>query len=80
MSKEVFVPAGEKPQETATLLLAAAQEQGLDASVVRTSTLSANGSGFSVPAEVVARLNYKGDDAEEKPKPKKTAKKSASKG
>lgn len=51
MSNElVEIPFGNKNAETATLLLAAAEELGLDPSVVKTSEGS-----FVVPAEVKAK-------------------------
>lgn len=62
MSDEVEVEFGEKPDETATLLLAAAEELDLPASVVRTG-----GGVFVVPDEVrkKAGLEEKKDESEE---------------
>jgi hypothetical protein len=51
MSDEVEVEYGENAGETATLLLAAAEELGLEPYVVRTSTNGDTGV-FVVPAEV----------------------------
>ena len=47
MSDQVEVPFGDEPGEQATLLLAAAEELGLDPDVVRTSE-----GAFVVPSEV----------------------------
>ena len=47
MSDEVEVPFGDKPSDQATLLLAAAEDLGLDPGVVRTTE-----GGFSVPQDV----------------------------
>jgi hypothetical protein len=47
MSDQVEVPFDDSPGEQATLLLAAADELGLDPDVVRTTE-----GGFSVPSEV----------------------------
>lgn len=76
----VEVPFGEKPGDTATLLLAAAQELGLDASVVRTRPTKRL---FIVPEEVSERaFGAREDEGEDKTgqEPKKApAKKSAAK-
>lgn len=48
MSDTVEIPFGEKPVETATLLLAAAEELGLPAFVVATTSKGT----FVVPSEV----------------------------
>jgi hypothetical protein len=48
--REVAVPFGPNPPETAILLLAAAEETGRDQSVVRAST-----GVFYVPADLAAR-------------------------
>jgi hypothetical protein len=47
MSDEVAVPFGDNPSDQATLLLAAAEDLGLDPGVVRTTE-----GGFAVPEEV----------------------------
>jgi hypothetical protein len=73
---DVQVPFGDNPGETATLLLAAAEELGLGQSVVRTSD-----SGFLVPEEVAKKVDEK-DEPEEEQKPptkKAPAKKAAKK-
>lgn len=69
MSDEVEVPYGKNPQETAILLLAAAEELGLPPAVVRT-----NPGVFIVPAEVNAKAFE-----QEKPAAKKTAAKTTDK-
>src|SRR3954471_9000292 len=51
MSNVVEVPFGDNPSETATLLLAAAEELGRDASEVRTSA-----GVFLVPEEIVQQV------------------------
>lgn len=48
MSESVEVPFGDNPSETATLLLAAAEELGIDQSVVQTNSEGA----FVVPEKV----------------------------
>jgi hypothetical protein len=63
MGDQVEVPFGENPSETATLLLAAAEELGLDQGVVGTVE-----GGFLVPSEV-----------NDKAFPPKAAKKTAAK-
>lgn len=81
MTDEVRVPYGDDAQETATLLLAAAKELGLDSYVVRTSSEAM----FYVPAEVAKQAKVEAEDesdadAEEKKPAKKTAaKKTAAK-
>lgn len=63
MSDLVEVPFGDNPSEQATMLLAAAEDLGLDQSVVRTQE-----GAFLVPPEVNDKVNQ--------PKsPKKTARK-----
>lgn len=47
MSEQVDIPFGDRPGDQATLLLAAAEDLGLDASVVATYE-----GGFLVPQEV----------------------------
>lgn len=64
MSEQVDVPFDDKPSDQAVLLLAAAEDLGLDPSVVRTTE-----GGFSAPKEVHDKAYP----------PKKTAKKSESK-
>lgn len=64
MSNSVEVPFGDKPGDTATLLLAAAEELDLGASVVTVS-----GKTFVVPAEV----NDKAFGSDSKQAAKKTA-------
>lgn len=59
---DVKVPYGDKPSDTATLLLAAAEEKGLEASVVRTDSF---GRAFIVPDEVA---DAAGVDTLEEPK------------
>lgn len=61
---------GGRSADTAVLLLAAAEELGLDPSVVRTTS-----DGYLVPAEVAKKV---GGDSEEKPA-RRTAKKTAAK-
>jgi hypothetical protein len=69
----VEIPFGEKANEQATLLLAAAEELDLDPSVVRT------GEGtFVVPTEVADKAGLSPDD-DDKDESKRTAKKSAKK-
>lgn len=53
MSDEVEVPFGENPAETATLLLAAAEDLELDPGVVRTTSDGV----FLVPEEVAAKAS-----------------------
>jgi hypothetical protein len=65
----VEVPYGENAQETATLLLAAAEELDLDQSVVRTTE-----GAFSVPPEVADKAGLGESDES-----KRTTKKSAAK-
>jgi hypothetical protein len=81
---EVFVPNGDNAQETATLLLAAAEKAGEDPSVVRSSS----DGGFYAPEDIAkkAKVDYEEDDESdeepaEEPKPAKkaAAKKAASK-
>lgn len=63
MSDQVEVPFGDSAQDTAVLLLAAAEELDLDASVVRT------GEGtFFAPSEVVEKAGLgSGDEATKAP-------------
>lgn len=72
MSDLVEVPFGDKPSETATLLLAAAEELDLDANVVGTSD---NGI-FRVPQEVADQAGF---GEEKAPAKKAAAKKTAAK-
>lgn len=51
MSDEVEVPFGEDPAETATMLLAAAEDLELDAGVVKTTSEGT----FLVPEEVAEK-------------------------
>lgn len=67
VSERVEVPFGDNASETATLLLAAAEELGLDQRVVGTSE-----SGFLVPGEVKDKAF-----GQAKPTKKAAAKKSA---
>lgn len=77
MTDEVKVPYGEDAQETATLLLAAAEELGLDAYVVRTSSDGV----FYVPDEVAskAKVEVEDDESDAEAEEKKPAKKTAAK-
>jgi len=52
MTNVVEVPFGDSPSETATLLLAAAEELGRDASEVRTTA-----GAFLVPQEIVEQVS-----------------------
>lgn len=78
MSEQVEVPFGEKPDEQATLLLAAAESLGLDANAVGVA-----GGAFVAPQEVVDKAfeHEKKKDSDEKKEPAKkaTAKKTAKK-
>jgi hypothetical protein len=67
----VNVPLGDNPSETATLLLAAAEELGLDQTVVGYDSYE----GFVVPEEV-AKQAEKDKKPVKKAAAKKTAKKS----
>jgi len=69
MAQDKFVEGGDS--DTAVLLLAAAQELGLDPSVV---VFSPDGGGFTVPAEVAAKVDKDNDG-----KGKQAAKKAAPK-
>jgi hypothetical protein len=71
---DVLVPFGENPGETATLLLAAAEELGLGQSVVRTSD-----AGFLVPEEVAKKVDEKDEPKPEPKKPEPLAKKAPAK-
>lgn len=89
---DVKVPYGKKAGDTATLLLAAAEELEMDASVVRTNSIE---SAFVVPEEVAKKAGVdtvdesdegdepteQADEGDEKPKAakKSTAKKAANK-
>lgn len=64
---EVSVEFGDVPSETATLLLAAAEELGLDASVVRVSS----DGGFLVPEEVAKKAKIDDEPAKKAPAKKK---------
>lgn len=76
MSNEtVEVPFGDVASETATLLLAAAEELDLPADVVQTNSDGA----FVVPAEVAEKAKAGGDSDEEKKPAKKAAKKAPAK-
>lgn len=80
MSDQVEVAFGDNPQETATLLLAAAEDAGLDPAVaVRTS----GDATFVVPAEVADAAGVDvvsdGEESEEAPAKKAPAKKTAAK-
>ena len=66
MSEQVEVPFDDSPSDQATLLLAAAEDLGLDADVVKTYE-----GGFSVPSEV--------NDKAYPPKKRAASKKSESK-
>lgn len=74
MTDDVTVPFGEDQQDTAILLLAAAQELDLPADVVKVTTDGEG--GFLVPEEVRDKAGL-GD--EKKPAKKAAAKKTASK-
>lgn len=79
MTMTATVKFGDSAGDTATLLLAAAEELELPADVVTTNS----DSEFQVPVEVAqkAGVDYESDDEEsDEPKPaKKTAKKTAAK-
>lgn len=77
MSDTVEVPFGDNPGETATLLLAAAEELGLDAGVVATDSEGV----FHVPSEVNDKAFGKkaAKTAEKKAEPKATKKTAAKK-
>jgi hypothetical protein len=62
---EIEVPYGDKPSDTATLLLAAAEELNLPAHVVRTTSDQV----FMVPEEVAEKAGF----GEKKKPAKKTA-------
>jgi len=70
---DVTVPFGEDQQDTAILLLAAAQELDLPADVVKVTTHDEG--GFVVPEEVRDKAGL----GDEKPAKKAAAKKTASK-
>lgn len=77
-NETVEVPFGDSGSDTATLLLAAAQELDLPAGVVK-----AKGRSFVVPAEVAKKAGIKpakseGDEPEDD-EPKRAAKKTAAK-
>jgi len=79
--EQVVVPFGDNPQETAILLLDAAEKVHSDQSVVQTSPFS---NGFQVPADVAKEAGLEGEEVEsdegDEEKPKKApAKKSAKK-
>lgn len=60
MSENVIVEQGEhNGQETAILLLAAAEELDLPAGVVRVDTIGSDGARFSAPEEVVKKAGLK---------------------
>jgi hypothetical protein len=67
--EQVVVPFGDNPGETATLLLAAAEELDQDQGVVRTVE-----GAFQVPADVAEKAGF-----DEEGKPKKGAAKKAAK-
>lgn len=78
MSDNVEVPFGDDAGETATLLLAAAEDLDLPAD----SVLTTSDSTFSVPEDVAkkAGVDYESDDeSDDEDKPKKPAKKAAAK-
>ena len=65
MTDNVNVDQGEhSQQDAATLLLAAAEELGLDPGVVRLST-SGSGPGFNAPEDVVKKAGLKAEKVEE---------------
>jgi len=68
---DVEIPFGDKPSETATLLLAAAMEKDGNTSAVRTSE-----GAFVVPEEIAKAAGF---GAEEDEPPKAPAKKTARK-
>jgi hypothetical protein len=78
MSENAAVRFGEKPGETATLLLAAAEELDLDPSVVQ---VHSDTQMFVVPEEVQkkAGLDKADGDKDEESKPKTTKKTAAKK-
>jgi hypothetical protein len=70
MSDNVLVDQGDKSgQDTAVLLLAAAEELDLPAGVVQVDTTGPNGAQFRAPEDVVkkAGLKAKADEAEDVP-------------
>lgn len=69
MSELVEVESGDNAGDTAVLLLAAAEELGLDANVVQTQS----GGVFLVPKEVADKVKS-GNKAAKKATAKKTAK------
>jgi hypothetical protein len=73
---DVTIPFGDNPSDTATLLLAAAEEAGQDASVVRTS-----GDGEFIVDEELAKAAGVGDGNDEEPaeEPSKPAKRTRKK-
>lgn len=77
MSDEVFVPYGDSAQETATLLLAAVEEEGAEPAVVRSSS----DGGFYVPEALAQKANvdYQSEDGSVVPAKKAAAKKTAAK-
>lgn len=60
----IEVPFGDSPSETATLLLAAAEELGRDPSEVRTTA-----GAFLVPSEIVEQVSA---ERPEEPAPRKS--------
>jgi len=62
MADEVLVPYGEKPSETATLLLGAADELDLEPFVVHNQP---EDGGFRVPEEVAKKAKLKGADSDD---------------
>jgi len=71
---DVEVPFGDKPAETATLLLAAAMEKYGNTSAVRTGD-----NVFVVPEEIAKAAEAKEEPEPPKPPAKKTAKKASKK-
>ena len=71
MSENVEVPQGDNAGDTATLLLAAAQELDLDPSVVTVTSSGSEGLSYSAPPEVVDKAGL-GDKPEKKTAAKKT--------
>lgn len=74
MYEETEVPFGDKPSETATLLLAAAEDLGLEPFVVRV-----NEGVFLVPPEVAEKASSDNKPAEKSVAKKAPAKKTAAK-
>lgn len=72
MSDNVIVDNGDKSgQDTAVLLLAAAEELDLPAGVVQVDTTGSNGARFKAPQEVIDKAGLKARKEEEEDVPEK---------